>query len=108
MYKIYKIKNKINSKKYIGMTSRDVETRMREHVYNKTMFIDRCMRQEGLKHFEFDEIFSCKTEEEARYYEKYFIILHDTLYPNGYNKFCSGKDALFINSELSGKQMRLI
>ena len=108
MYKIYKIKNRRDSKKYIGMTSRDINIRFKEHLSNKIMFVDKCMREIGVDNFEFDEIYSCKTEREARYLEKYFILLYDCLYPNGYNRTCPGKDASFIFNELSGKQMRLI
>lgn len=108
MYKIYKIRNRRDSKKYIGMTSRDIRTRFKEHLSNKSMFVDICMRKSGVDNFEFEEIYSCETEREARYFEKYFIILYDSLYPKGYNRTCPGKDANFIFNELSGKQMRLI
>lgn len=108
MYKIYKIKNRKDSKKYIGMTSRDIHTRFKEHLSNKNMFVDICMRNIGVNNFEFEEIYSCNTEREARYFEKYFIVLYDSLYPNGYNRTCPGRDASFIYNELSGKQMRLI
>ncbi len=108
MYKIYKIRNRRDSKKYIGMTSRDIRIRFKEHLSNKSMFVDICMRKSGVDNFEFEEIYSCETEREARYFEKYFIILYDSLYPKGYNRTCPGKDANFIFNELSGKQMRLI
>lgn len=108
IYKIYKIKNRRDSKKYIGMTSRDINIRFKEHLSNKNMFVDKCMREIGVDNFEFDEIYSCKTEREARYLEKYFILLYDCLYPKGYNRTCPGKDASFIFNELNGRQLRLI
>lgn len=94
---IYQIKNVINNKKYIGMTTRSVEIRKKDHLksfdnrksrmYNFKLY--QAMRKYGFDNFEFSIIEECdndKLEEK----EKYYIRLFNTI-SEGYNEALGGK-----------------
>lgn len=108
MFKIYKIQNKCNQKKYIGMTCNSLSKRFSEHCSDKNMYISKCIRKEGRTNFEYSEICSFDSKNEALYFERYYILLNDSLYPSGYNKMCNGDGTSFICSKLSGRQLELI
>lgn len=97
---IYQIRNIVNDKKYIGMTTRNVEIRKLDHIktYNDTksrMYnfkLYRAMRKYGCDKFEFSVIEECsndKLEEKERYYIK----LYNTT-ANGYNEALGGSGKL--------------
>jgi group I intron endonuclease len=104
---IYQIRNKINDKKYIGMTTRDLNIRKKEHqkVYNdpeSRMYnfkIYNAMRKYGFDNFEFSILEECdKAILEER--EKYYIELYNTR-KNGYNEALGG----FGKTLLTDKQI---
>ena len=108
MFKIYKILNKCNYKKYIGMTCSSLNKRFLEHCSDKKMYLSKCINREGKENFEISEIDSFQSKEEALYFERYYIMLNDSLFPSGYNLALSGDGLSFIRSKLSGKQLELI
>lgn len=92
---IYCITNKINNKKYIGSTIINPQIRFKQHVYNANhenthqhnypLYL--AFRKYGLDNFNFEILFqdNC-SEEEIRLKEQEYIILLNTLSPNGYNQ----------------------
>lgn len=86
MIGIYKITNKLNNKSYIGQ-SIHCGKRLDEHCKGNQL-IDEIIQLEGIENFTFEIIKQVKDEEkkELSYWEDYYIIKYNTLFPNGYNK----------------------
>lgn len=83
MIGIYKITNKLNNKSYIGQ-SIHCGKRLDEHCKG-TQFIDEVMKLEGVENFTF-EILKEVDKEDLSYWEDYYILKYNTMFPNGYNK----------------------
>jgi len=83
---IYKIKNKIDNKIYIGQTTQDLETRWKGHLRNSSncRYLKSAFKKYGIKNFDFQLV--CITfdnqldDMEIKYIEQY-----NCLVPNGYN-----------------------
>ena len=83
MIGIYKITNKNNNKSYIGQ-SIHCGKRLDEHGKGE-QFIDEIIQLEGIENFDFN-ILKEVDKEELNYWEDYYIIKYNTLFPNGYNR----------------------
>ena len=83
MIGIYKITNKHNGKSYIGQ-SIHCGKRLDEH-FSGEQFIDKVIQLEGVNSFTFD-ILRESTKEELSYWEDYYIIKYNSIFPNGYNQ----------------------
>lgn len=83
MIGIYKITNKNNNKSYIGQ-SIHCGKRLDEHSKGE-QFIDEIIQLEGIENFDFN-ILKEVDKEELNYWEDYYIIKYNTLFPNGYNR----------------------
>ena len=86
---IYKITNKINGKMYIGETNRAINVRWRQHKSRAkdsqyTEYLYQAMRKYGIENFTIECLEQCCPEERF-HKETDYIILYDTLAPNGYN-----------------------
>ena len=83
---IYKIKNKIDNKTYIGQTTQDLESRWRQHLKkrNSCRYLKYAFNKYGVENFEFELV--CITfdnqldDMEIKYIEQYKCLV-----PNGYN-----------------------
>ena len=83
MIGIYKITNKHNGKSYIGQ-SIHCGKRLDEH-FSGEQFIDKVIQLEGVSSFTFD-ILREATKEELSYWEDYYIMKYNSIFPNGYNQ----------------------
>jgi hypothetical protein len=83
MIGIYKITNKNNNKSYIGQ-SIHCGKRLDEHSKGE-QFIDEIIQLEGIENFDFN-ILKEVDKVELNYWEDYYIIKYNTLFPNGYNR----------------------
>lgn len=83
MIGIYKITNKNNGKSYIGQ-SVHCGKRLDEHC-GGDQFIDKVIQLEGIDSFTFD-ILKEATREELSYWEDYYIMKYNSIFPNGYNQ----------------------
>lgn len=83
MIGIYKITNKHNGKSYIGQ-SIHCGKRLDEH-FSGEQFIDKVIQLEGVDGFTFD-ILREATKEELSYWEDYYIMKYNSIFPNGYNQ----------------------
>lgn len=92
--------NKINSKKYIGITSQDPEYRWGNNGsrYKKGAF-KNAINKYGWDSFYHIILCSNKSEEEAKEIEKYLIWVCDSKVPNGYNMTLGGDGT--VGAELS-------
>lgn len=88
---IYKIKNKVNGKLYIGQTSKTIKIRFDRHIKSANKKVNRhlydAMNFYGYSNFSIEEIESSSkwTNKEFDEREKYWIKLLNTMSPNGYN-----------------------
>lgn len=86
---IYVISNTKTDRLYIGVTSRP-EERMREHMNprckkNSASKIKSAARKYGPENFTMTLIYCTKDKDDAYEKEKFLIVEHKTLTPNGYN-----------------------
>lgn len=92
-YKVYSITNNINNKKYIGLTSQEINERIKKGKGYKPMTkIYKSIQKYGWNNFEVNILFTTKSKEDAEEKEKYFIKKFDTI-ENGYNKQSGGYKA---------------
>lgn len=83
MIGIYRITNKLNGKSYVGQ-SIHCGKRLDEHSKGNQL-IDEIIQLEGIENFNF-EILKEVERNELNYWEDYFIIKYETMFPSGYNK----------------------
>lgn len=101
MHYIYKIRNDINGKLYIGKTGQTVQSRFQEHIYtSKLTYTNRplydAMNKYGIEHFQVETIDYCKNDKEASEREIYWIAYYDT-YRNGYNATIGGDGVSYLD-----------
>lgn len=98
MWSVYIHINKINSKKYIGITSQNPKDRWGTNgcKYHSGI-IRNAIKKYGWDNFYHIVLYENKSENEAKEIEKYLIKLFNTKAPNGYNLTDGGDGALGIN-----------
>ena len=80
---IYLIENDINEHKYIGLTTRTVEERWKEHLRHSSEVIGKAILKYGKEHFTITTLEECP-DEALDEREQYWISYYDS-YNNGYN-----------------------
>ena len=90
IFKIYKYTNPENNKVYIGLTKNDPKTRAHTNMGNGykscVHFYKAIQKHNGLNFFQLEILKDNLTEEEANYWEDYYIKFYDAKNPNkGYN-----------------------
>ena len=101
-YSIYIIKNKVNSKVYIGQTSQSPQTRFKQHMkpstckQRGTYKIYNAINKYGKENFYYEVLEKNINEEEIDEKEIYYINLYNS-YENGYNS-TRGGDTRTISS----------
>ena len=83
MIGIYKITNKNNGKSYIGQ-SIHCGKRLDEHC-NGDQLIDEVIQIEGVENFNFEILKECN-KNELSFWEDFYIMKFETMFPKGYNK----------------------
>lgn len=101
IYSIYKIKNLVNNKHYIGWTSRSVENRFNEHCsttppkYQSRSTISLAIEKHGKENFSCEIIYQSKDYEHSREIETHFIqeynSLTNSIGGHGYNIDLGGR-----------------
>lgn len=94
MGSIYMITNKLNNKKYIGQTKREVSERLKEHLEiayhtKRNLHLYNAMRKYGIENFEVTILKTDLPENKLDEWEIYYIGKYDTL-ENGYNNTAGG------------------
>ena len=91
---IYRVKNKINNKSYIGQTIKALNSRIKDHNYNvvngSNYHFHNSLRKYGTHNFTWEVIEKCDSKEELDEMEFHYIMQYDT-YNNGYNKTHGGE-----------------
>ena len=102
---IYKIVNTLNTKVYVGQTTRTLAARWKEHLRNcttkskQTMHLYTAMNAYGKEHFSIELLDTAETLEELNEKEIYWINFYDSL-NNGYNMKQGGQDENPMNSDI--------
>lgn len=92
---LYKLTNTVTDKSYIGITRRDLKTRIREHrraafKLNRTTLFCDALREFGAHSFECEVLGVAKNIENLLTMEALAIEVHETLVPAGYNQSLGG------------------
>ena len=106
MYQVYKITNIINNKNYIGITTRGLENRWKEHLsvannqnskdYNA--LFKKAIRKYGQENFKIELLENCNSIENMKEKEKFYIAKYNSyaFSPNGWGyNFTIGGDGVF-------------
>ena len=94
--RIYCIENKINHKKYIGLTTRSIEERFSEHCKADTI-IGEAIRKYGVDNFICYEVDKAQSKNELSELEIHYIHHFGTL-KNGYNCTIGGDGVKYDDS----------
>jgi group I intron endonuclease len=94
-YSVYCFTNKINNKKYVGLTS-NVERRYNQHRKTSSRAVAFCLaiKKYGFENFEFLILKENISLEEAKLFERQFVKELNSMAPNGYNRTEGGDSAV--------------
>lgn len=110
MYYVYLITNTINQKKYVGITTRSIEKRWKEHINasncesysNYNDLLHKAIRHYGKDNFKVECIDTSDSEEDLKNKEIYYIgYYHSYMTENGYNMTYGGDLGAHVIGELS-------
>lgn len=93
---VYCIENRINNKKYIGITTRSLQKRFKEHCKAESV-VGRAIRKHKKENFIYYELERASTKQELFELEKYYIAKYKT-FKNGYNSTIGGDGVVYDNS----------
>lgn len=107
MFHVYRLRNTVNNKSYIGITSRAVSKRWEEHQSRarndaRNSRIYAAMKKYGNSKFEVETLASTDCEDRVREMEGEYIALYDS-YENGYNCNLGGHGFLVVPEEIRRK-----
>lgn len=111
---IYVIKNKINSKVYVGQTIQGTEERFKQHLKllktNEKQLIHKAIKKYGKDAFYCETLISgVETFEELNKLEEYFILEYNSVVPNGYNLCYGGSQSRKLSNHLSNDdEMKIV
>ena len=89
MYSVYLITNKINNKKYVGITKKGVENRVKQHFNIKPSKrgltrLKRAIVKYGVSNFVYETLETDIPDDKAEERERYYIAFYNS-YKKGYN-----------------------
>lgn len=88
---VYKVTNKSNSKSYIGITTRDLEKRWKEHCHHDKSYLAKSIDKYGKINFDIEVVDTAMSQNELMQKEQKWIKECDTVHPNGYNLTTGGQ-----------------
>lgn len=106
MIGIYKITNKLTGKSYVGQSIHCGE-RFDQHCGGNSQLIDKAIKENGIENFTFEILKTIDNEDELNYWEDYYIIEYNTMFPNGYNKRWNTSYHERIGMEIQDKSMEV-
>jgi group I intron endonuclease len=110
-YVAYKVTNLVNGKAYIGITTRGLRRRWKEHREpHRSLKVSRLsasIKKYGVGSFTIEHIASATNIPDLLATEATLIVQHNTLMPHGYN-LCSFSDGVWIGSEITRQRMAAV
>ena len=110
---IYIITNRMNGKSYIGKTSKSLELRWKQHMWSSVRCDTNSLLHKAIRKYGGDKFTMSVLEEvsdkEGNQMEEKYILLRNTLPPNGYNltKGGEGGDLTQVLADLSKQELTL-
>jgi group I intron endonuclease len=102
--KVYKIKNLVNGKEYVGQTTSSVDQRFKMHCTEKrNRHISNAIRNYGKENFEIVVVAEASNQVELNDLERHYVLQFDTMYPKGYNHRAGGNQNGICSDELKRK-----
>lgn len=99
---VYKHTNKTNGKVYIGQT-KDCQSRWKPSSYVGSPYFYHAIQKYGWNNFQHEFLKTNLTQEEADYWERYFIKKYQSTNPQyGYNICEGGEHKVALHGELNG------
>ena len=86
MFSVYRIRNIITNKVYIGQTSKPIEKRLVGHIYGKSA-VGKDIREQGILRFVIDTVATAETREDAYELERQWVEKYKS---NSYNVMPGG------------------
>ena len=110
---VYKIQRLCDGKIYIGITTRTLAIRIREHLNDKrtNSYIDKALRLQGIESFDVSIVEECTTEAKLKEREKFWIKFLGSKAPEGFNLTDGGDGTsgftipLVTRKKISAKRM---
>lgn len=88
------ITNKLNGKKYVGQTVQSLKKRFQRHCWKSSsknsMAITSAISKYGKENFSMEILCTCLSQKELNEMEVFYVKVHDTLAPKGYNLVAGG------------------
>jgi len=104
---IYKVKNKVNGKIYIGQTTRTLKCRMKEHINDqRKYYLHNALRKYGKENFQWEVLEHCDSKEELDEMEFHYIKQYNSFGKSGYNLTYGGEG--FVGYKHSKKTLKKI
>lgn len=101
---IYKIKNLLDGKEYVGQTTNSITNRFNSHCNEtRNRHISNAIQLYGKENFIIEEICSVNTKENLNAMEVFFVKQYNTMFPNGYNHRAGGEQNGICSDELKQK-----
>jgi len=99
VYSVYCFTNKINCKKYVGITS-NIKRRYNQHksARNRCPVFSSAIKKYGFESFDFVVLQENLNQQNAKLFEKSLIKEFNSMVPNGYNR-TEGGDSSVIHTE---------
>ena len=105
---IYMYTNKINGKRYVGQTTRTLEKRHYQHLFQHESYFDRALQKYGKDNFTLEILADDITNiDELNRLEEYYIEKYDT-FNNGYNLNRGGENRTRFSKEDRDKIIDLL
>lgn len=98
---IYIIRNSVDHRVYVGQTWKPLKKRWKNgQGYSGSIHIHNAIQKYGKDKFYYEELVSCKTQEDADYLERHFIELYKATDPEyGFNITNGGQIAFFTGKK---------
>jgi group I intron endonuclease len=95
---VYSAVNKINGKRYVGITRGTIAARMRGHLGRGHTYFQNALRAYGIQSFDISVLDTADDWKVLCEKEKYWIAELKCIYPNGYNLTAGGEGIGDFNS----------
>lgn len=102
--KIYKIRNNLDGKEYVGQTTKTVESRFKGHCEEtRNRHISNAIRSYGKDNFTVETVALANNQDELNELERLYVEMFNTMFPGGYNHRAGGNQNGVCSDEMRSK-----